>query len=103
MGFTVDVVYAVATPGSGGKRTYELGLCFQRVGQVEEQVLEACLVELGKGQSETASESAGSTPIDKQVSIVVTDRAIASQLIRRRVVITGMGMISPIGDWPRAI
>lgn len=97
VGFTGDVVYAVATPEPGGKQTYELGLCFQRVGQVEEQVLEACLVELGKGQSEAASESVSSSLIDKQVSIVVTDRALASQFIRRRVVITGMGVISPIG------
>ena len=97
VGFTGDVVYAVATPEPGGKQTYELGLCFQRVGQVEEQVLEACLVELGKGQSGQRANPSVRALIDKQVSIVVTDCALGSQFIRRRVVITGMGVISRLG------
>ncbi|MBA2252708.1 MAG: beta-ketoacyl-ACP synthase II [Nitrospirales bacterium] len=98
VGFTGEIVYIAATDAPEGLNLYELGLRFQQVGQVEGRVLEACLEELGKAASEVVSDSLASRLFDKQVSIVVTDRAIASQFIRRRVAITGMGVISPIGS-----
>ncbi len=88
MGFTGLVIHAEEAM---------MGLQFNHLGQVEEKVLESCIAELAKAQHQaTAGERASHS--EKNIAIFVTDRAInASQFVRRRVVITGIGVLSPIG------
>jgi len=97
IGFTGHVVYSADKEGSG-HQVYEIGLQFTHVGPVEEKVLEACLCELAKAQPEHASDVVSSNLSKKHLSFFVTDRPInPGQFMRRRVVITGIGVISPIG------
>lgn len=98
MGFTGSVVATAETPAHGGRPAYELRLQFTHIGQVEAQVLEACLAELANGQQGHVNGDLRSDLSEKRIALFVTDRSInASQFIRRRVAVTGIGVISPIG------
>jgi 3-oxoacyl-[acyl-carrier-protein] synthase II len=97
MGFTGILIYAAKNEENGSPQTYNLGIQFSDLRQVEEKVLEACILELAT-PPEPVSEGVSSSLIEKNLVMVLTDRPInASQMVRRRVVITGIGVISPIG------
>lgn len=97
MGFTCIVIFAEGNVGDGFSQTYEIGLQFNHIGQVEEKALEACVAELANAQQQMPGDVRSSLS-EKNFGIFVTDRPInASQFVRRRVVITGIGVISPIG------
>ncbi len=97
MGFTGLVVATKERVGVGFHQPYEMGLQFNNVGEIEEKVLDTCIAEVIQIQRLQPSEANVSLE-EKNISVLVTDRPInASQFTRRRVVITGMGVISPIG------
>src|SRR6266496_3093757 len=97
MGFTGIVVHVNKTKEKDGCDIYKLGIQFTHVGEIEEKVLETCILELANAP-EPESQGISSTLTDKHLSIFVTDRPMsAGQFARRRVVITGIGVVSPIG------
>ena len=97
MGFTGIVTYAEPHTENGGRQVYDMSVHFTHIGEAEGKILEACIAELTKAP-EPVSEGISSSLCDRTIDLFITDRAInSSQFIRRRVVITGFGIISPIG------
>lgn len=97
MGFTGLVIHAEEVVNGSLHPACTIGLQFSHLGQVEEKVLESCIAELAKALPQATAGGSASLS-EKNIAIFVTDRAInASQFVRRRVVITGIGVLSPIG------
>ena len=97
MGFTGLVIHAEEVVNSSVPPIYTLGLQFTNLGHVEEKILESCIAELADAQHH-ANAGDSSSISEKNIAMFVTDRVIyASQFVRRRVVITGIGVLSPIG------
>ena len=97
MGFTGTVITVEHQQADGGLTAYILRIAFMNLTQIEATVLEACVIELEKAHDHIRLGNAGNLS-EQNISIVVTNRTLnPHHFIRRRVVITGMGVISPIG------
>ena len=97
MGFTGTVTTVEYHTASDEPKLYTLRVEFQNLTSVEETVLEACVNELATALEHVRLGNAGNLS-EQNISIVVTNKAInPSRFIRRRVVVTGIGVISPIG------
>jgi 3-oxoacyl-[acyl-carrier-protein] synthase II len=97
MGFTGTVMTVEHHLANGSPAAYILRISFKNLTRIETTVLEACVMELERAHEHIRLGNAGNLS-EQNISIVVTDRALnPGQFIRKRVVITGIGVISPIG------
>jgi len=97
MGFTGTVMTVEHRLANGGPDAYILRIVFKNLTQIETTVLEACVIELEKAREHIRLGNAGNLS-EQNISIVITNRTLnPGQFIRKRVVITGIGVISPIG------
>lgn len=97
MGFTGTVVATNPQQVDGGAEVHDVRIEFKNLTAVEERVLEACVAELARASTHIAMGNFANLS-EQNISFLVTNHTInPAQLIRRRVVITGIGVISPIG------
>jgi 3-oxoacyl-[acyl-carrier-protein] synthase II len=95
MGFA-GVVRNTTVHEPGGS-AYKSSIMFTDIGEVERKILHACLEELEGVQPDGADADRPHTPTNR-FQILLTDKlANMNRLARRRVAITGLGVISPIG------
>ena len=97
MGFTGIVVNTIGVDVEGEGIIYESNIMFTDIGDVEGKILEACLTELGIN-SPCGHNMPGSDLTPSRFQIFLTDKMIdVNRFAKRRVVITGLGVVSPIG------
>lgn len=97
MGFTGTVVAVARHRAHGAADFHDLRVEFKDLTPIEEKVLEACLAELAQAQGHIEIGNFASLS-EQNISLLVTNHDINPvRLVRRRVVITGIGVISPIG------
>lgn len=97
MGFTGTAAAVERHAANNGADLYAVRVEFKDLTAVEGKVLEACVAELAKARKHIENGSFASLS-EQNISLLVTNHDLnPRRFVRRRVVITGMGVISPIG------
>ena len=97
MGFTGTATAVERHSASEETDYYAVRVEFKTLTEVEETVLAACIAELVKTREHIAIGNIANFS-EQNISLLVTNHDVnPGRLVRRRVVITGIGVVSPIG------